>query len=45
MTRPRDWTPTDAADEADDRREREWWRHDPYAEPDWRADKPEADDV
>lgn len=27
----RDWTPTDAAEAADDQRDREWWKRDPYA--------------
>jgi len=39
---PRDWTPSDQADAADAQCDRDWWRRDPHAEPDYRAD--EADD-
>lgn len=37
----RDWTLTDQADAEDARQEREWWRRDPYAEPDFRAAFPD----
>lgn len=38
----RDWTITDRACEEDDRRHREWWRKDQFAEPDYR-EGPEPD--
>lgn len=37
----RDWTPTDQAAAEDARQEREWWKREPYAEPDFRADNPD----
>lgn len=36
---PRDWTPADAADAADDARHRQWWK---AGEPEF-ADEPEED--
>ena len=32
----RDWTITDRQAEADDRAHREWWRSDPFSDPDYR---------
>jgi hypothetical protein len=40
----RDWTPTDAADAADDARARQWWKRNPYATPDY-PDPDEQDDL
>lgn len=39
----RDWTITDQACADDDERSRQWWRTDPFAEPDYQ-DEPEDDD-
>lgn len=41
----RDWTPSDQADAADADLDRNWWRRDPYADPDYREDEPSPNDA
>lgn len=45
----RDWTPSDRAEAAEADADRNWWRRDPYADPDYRANPipsdPHAEDT
>ena len=36
----RDWTPSDQADAAESEHSRQWWKRNPYADPDYRANDP-----
>ena len=45
MSIERDWTPSDAADAADDERDRQWWRKpSPYLDYDYRANPDPSDE-